>query len=1134
VAYITELDGDKEAVVIDSVQSSVYDKIGWLGFGPKGHHVAYVAVTYKPAARGETRSSTVTLVDNGKAGPTFDDIASASYKRSEDELDKGSIVFSADGEHVAYIGRKAAPKTGNQRDHYRLVIDGRPEPREYEHILELRISRDGAHFAHVARTYIKNNMGGGADNYTAVLDGNEGPGFPYIEKLVLSEDGSRCAYVTKDRSGDTAAVVDKGVKGPQFGFVGDIVVSGNGQRLAYIGSAQKGQSQVVVDNGKQSVPYDKCESLKVSADGTLLSFFAGSSQGTLIVVNGQEFGPFYRVHDNVTYSADGKHWACSVEATSSSESGQFLADGETYPVPKGARYGGVFSFEYRPDKGGWYAKANNCELEVKSATPDTKVPSQIVYSRDGQHVAKIFPSSQDSTHANEQVTVDDKPVGQSYHRIRDLQLSENGKHIAFSTSVGDSRGNNGIVVFDGEESPAHGEIHDLAMTPDGKHTAYSAEDRIGDRAMWHVVIDGFAGPDFDFQTNYHLASNKFKPDGSLSFIAGVKGQLARYTYAAEALKFMPTMGQTENVTPGVRVLQTFAGNHLSRHLAITSDGTIYATAAEGGEYGHGFFFRIKSNGSGGKIIHSFYGNDEDGYLGYGEVFLGSNGFVYGQAGTVIYRYDPNKDEYAVIAKNHDHDAHLNGVLADGSLFFQGGDDENNWAVMPKGGSDLERVGTGNQKPQFVAIGPDDAVYSVTTDSLLRQATVYSLPTVLHKFVDSPQDAKRPDQYVTFDSTGVVYGSAQSGDGRRSIVYRVNRDGSDYRVILNQSQNIQVSSVVAGDDGALYGFLAHEKQSGLCRLSTQGGQPEFLDIKGDSGQFQVGAYANMMRPMVFHKSALYHNTQDALVKVQLPRTSEAARLNPVVTITTVAAPPLASAEPVSFTTTAGEAVPVRAPDRQAGAALWQPPAPGSTVAVVSNQPAARAQNRPTLSSGSNPLNTNFGNEGFSTGALSQQEASQFAVNTVNAMSAGDVNTLASFYGSQVDYQDKGIITNDALQGEFQQYFARWPQTNWQLIGTVAVQPLGPSRCQVTFPVSFEAANPSTNKRSTGIAREAVTLEQEGNGAWKIVRERQTITSRKAEDRGRRPEREKVYKGKPIDRRNLPIPPGIPWLPNLPHP
>jgi len=83
-------------------------------------------------------------------------------------------------------------------------------------------------------------------------------------------------------------------------------------------------------------------------------------------------------------------------------------------------------------------------------------------------------------------------------------------------------------------------------------------------------------------------------------------------------------------------------------------------------------------------------------------------------------------------------------------------------------------------------------------------------------------------------------------------------------------------------------------------------------------------------------------------------------------------------------------------------------------------------------------------------LSQQEASQFAMNTVSAMSAGDVSTLASFYASQVDYQDKGIITNDAVQSEFQQYFARWPQTNWQLAGTVTVQPFGGLQMSDHFP------------------------------------------------------------------------------------
>jgi hypothetical protein len=1037
VAYIMELDNDKQAVVIDGVQSPVYDKVAWLGFGPNGHHVAYIAVVRGPPVQpGRRQSASVTMVDNGKAGPTFDAIAEAALV---DRFEGEEVVFSADGEHLAYIGTKE--KESPQRNHHFVVIDGHPQPRDYERIAQLRLSHDGQHAAYVAT----NSKGYGYES-KVVLDGREGPGFPEIKTLVLSEDGSRCAYVIGDQSGDKMAVVDKGTKGGVFKSIENLVVSTNGQRVAYIGDHGAYESKVVVDNGKESVPYDRCEALKVSSDGSLLSFVVESSQGKLIVVNGQEFGPFYNIHDDLTYSRDGKHWACSVEANSSSGSGQLLTDGETVPMPKDVR--GSNKLEYAPDKG-WLAKTAGGELDIKT---------------------------------------------------------------------------------------------DLVMSPDGKHSAHSVVDRTKTDAVWHVVVDGFSGPDFDYQTNYNLASSKFNPDGSLTFIAAMKGQLARYTYSAEALKFMPTIGQTESVTPGVRILQNFSNNHVSRHIVINANGTIYGTVADGGEFGHGAFFSIKNNGTAAKIIHSFYGNDEDGNLdagAYGEVFLGQNGIVYGQAGTIIFRYDPAKNEYGVVAKGVDSQSHLKGVFADGSLFFEGGNkyaNENNWAVMPKDGSDLEPVGSGNKASKFVAIGPDDAIYSVTDDSLLRQATVYSTPTVLHKFVDLPQDAKRPDQYVTFDPTGVVYGSAKSGDARRSIVYRVKRDGSDYRLLLGQAQKFHVSDVVAGDDGALYGHLVHEKQSGLCRLSPQGGQPEFLDMKGDSGQFQDGAYADSMRPMVFHKSALYHTTQDTLVKVQLPRTGEAARLNPIVTIKTVAVTPLTSAEPISFTASAGEALPTaKAPDKQAGAAIWQPPAPGSTVTVATKQSTPSTQHLLPPSKGGSLPNADFGNEASSTSALGQQEASQFAMNTVSAMSAGDVNTLASLYAGQVDFQDKGLITNDALQSEFQQYFGRWPQASWQLTGAVAVQPLGASRCQITFPVSFAVANAATNKRATGVARETMVLEQDGSGAWKIVKERQTITSRNAAERERKREREKVYEGKPINPRpSFPIPPNIRWPPDLPRP
>jgi uncharacterized repeat protein (TIGR03803 family) len=1121
VAYITELDAGKEAVVIDSVQSPVYDKIGWLAFGSNGHHFAYVAVNYKPAARGETRTSSVTMVDNGKAGPTFDDIASASYKGREEELDKGSMVFSADGEHLAYIGRKARPKNSNQRDHYRVVIDGRAEPRQYEGIGDLRVSRDGQHIAYVASNYIPNNMGGGTDESKVVLDGKEGPGFPSIEKLVLSEDGSRCAYVVKDQSGDVAAVVDKRGIGPPFKSIEAIVVSANGQRLAYIGSQGSLGQQVVVDNGKQSVAYDKCESLSVSSDGSLLGFFADSSQGKLIVVNGQEFGPFYNIHSNLTYSADGKSWACSVEASNSDGSGQFLSDGDTFPVPNEAR--GGCQLQYRADKG-WIAKTAECELEIKAATPDAKPPARMFYTRDGKRVASVFASGRGSSSATERVTLDDKPVGQPYYRVESLQLSDDGKHSAF---IGAS-GAGGKVVFDGEEGAEHAEIHDLVMTPDGRHIAYSAEDRKPD-AAWHVVVDGFEGPKFDYETNYKLASTKFNADGSLTFIASLKGQLARYTYPAEALKFMPTMGQTESVTAGLRVLQNLGSfADVARDLVLGPNETLYGVASRGGEHGSGALFSCKTDGSNLKILHSFYGDKETGAT---NSLAGNQDKVWGTAGSSVFCYDDRKGQYQVISDAHSVSG-LRGILPDGSLLGEEGFGDRHWWMLSPDGSNLET--SPRQEGiwhQIAAVGPDGAIYWTGSDSLYRQASFWSEPKLLHKFQDSPEEGKDVAPLVTFDPTGTVYGFAKGRTA--SIIYRVRPDASDFRVLVPQSRGLNVRSLASADDGMLYGCFSAElktadsQTAGFFRVPAEGGDVTILP----------NVRSGTDHALIYNKRAIYYTTDSSIIRVQLPSASGATGLTPLVTIKSVAAPPLTSAEAISFTASSGETIPsARAPDAQPGTAIWHPPEPGSTIAVVSQPSPPRAQNRLTSSNDGNAPNANFGNEAPAIGVLGQEEASQFAMSTVSAMSAGDVSTLASYYGSQVDYQDKGIITNDAVQNEFRQYFARWPQTNWQLAGTVTVQPLGPSRYQITFPVSFEAANPATNKRATGSARQTMILEQDSSGAWKIVMERQTITSKKSDESRRRSDREKIYKGRPIDdpRRNIPIPPNIPWPPGLPRP
>jgi hypothetical protein len=1140
-AYIAELDGGKECVVVDGVQSPLSDKVDSLVFGPKGHHFAYLEVQRGVGVSGRGTRERFSVVDNGKRGPLFD-LLIGSGKESEHL----KFVFSDDSEHLGYIGMTASANRNSQH----AVFDGREQGQEHKSIKQLALSRDGKHVAYIATDYIPNNTGGGYNQDTVILDGKADRPFYEIKHMILSSDGSRCVYVGETPARNTGGawsdiykgssdrdqyqVVDNGKVGPAYDEFVDLQVSANGQRAAYIAYSRAGDRNdyFVVDNGKASAPYDQCGNLQVSDDGGLLSFITESPQGKLLVVNGQEFGPFYGIAGKVVFSGDAKHWGCEVKTSDTSGSRAILLDGQSHPIPTAAQYGSfVLAFDsdqhlIASSKVGDESKI----VDVERSAPDSPVPSQIVYNRDRQHVVKVFARKEGSSDANQQLTLDDKPIGPLYLRVHHVQVSDDGKHVAF---IGMYNGTSGTALthvnFDGEEGPAYLEINGLAMTPDGKHIAYAAEEKTETSPVWHVVVDGFAGPTLEevLGEGYweDVRRMSFSRDGSLTFLAALKGQLARYVYRAEALKFIPTMGQTESVTAGLRVLRDLGSfTDVAPDLVLGPNETLYGVQSRGGEHGSGALFSCKTDGSDFRILHSFYGDKESGPT---NSLAGDQENVWGTAGSSVFGYNIKKREYRVVTSER-HLSGLRAVLPDGSLLGEEGFGDRHWWMLSKDRDSLET--TPRQEGiwhQIALVGPDGAIYWTASDSLYRQTSFWSEPSLLHKFLDSPEEGADLAPFVTVDPQGTIYGFSKGRTGQ-SIIYRVRPDASDFRVLLKQSQGLRVSSLVAGDDGMLYGCFTAElktadsQTAGFFSLPADGGNPTVLP----------NINRGTDHALIYHQAAIYYTTRSSVVRVQLPSVSGATRLTPVVTIKTVAPPALVSAEPVSFTTSSGEAISsAKAPYGQAAAAIWQPPAPGSIIATVSKQSPSRGP-----SSGGNSPNANFGNAAPSGQGLSQQEATLFAMTNVSVMSAGDINALASFYANQVDYQDKGVISNDAVRNEFQQYFARWPQTNWQLAGTVAVQPVDASKCQITFPVSFEAVNPATNKRAAGTARQTMILGQDMSGTWRIVMERQTITSKKSDGGGPRPERERVYEGKRIDpqRPNIPLPPNIPWPPGIPHP
>jgi hypothetical protein len=119
------------------------------------------------------------------------------------------------------------------------------------------------------------------------------------------------------------------------------------------------------------------------------------------------------------------------------------------------------------------------------------------------------------------------------------------------------------------------------------------------------------------------------------------------------------------------------------------------------------------------------------------------------------------------------------------------------------------------------------------------------------------------------------------------------------------------------------------------------------------------------------------------------------------------------------------------------------------------------------------------------AISSDAIATVAEREIDAISSQNVDTLVSIYADKVDLLDKGMVNKDTVQNDLQQYFDRWPITKWKLAGKIDVKALNGSRYQVTFPVTFEVANPATNRRIIGTANETRIVFVDSAGTAKIV-------------------------------------------------
>jgi len=271
---------------------------GWSEptYSADGKHMAYLTSLPEGQQRLVIDATPTALI-----GPNATVPINGTVLRIPDNLSNFSSLFSPDGKHVASVVGVNRQKTEKNR----AFLDGALGP-EFDEIdrTTLKFSADSQHLAYVAKNGSKKQV---------VFDGVAGPEFDSIAKgfPIFSPEGAHYAYAAKE--GELWQVVLDGKPGPDLYDVDSdsIKFSPGGQRLIYL--SRIGYQQEVVVNTTSGLKFDQVrkQSLAFSPDGKHYTFVAKNSNGKWqAVIDGVPGPEFDDISDkNVIYGSDGYHWA---------------------------------------------------------------------------------------------------------------------------------------------------------------------------------------------------------------------------------------------------------------------------------------------------------------------------------------------------------------------------------------------------------------------------------------------------------------------------------------------------------------------------------------------------------------------------------------------------------------------------------------------------------------------------------------------------------------------------------------------------------------------------------------------------------------------------------------------------------
>ncbi len=421
-------------------------------------------------------------------------VSEVSLGKLQSDTVKYSLVFSADGQHIAYVVRRNGKKLA--------VVDGR-EGKAYDDIPEVPLSEagrpdeihfspDGNHVAYVARE--------GTSSFL-VLDGAPGKSYERIAVggFYFSPDSKHVTYVA-ERGGRSIVVVDSVESGPyEFIETTPLKFTSDSRHIFYV--ARRGNNDVLVRDNNELRVADQIGSFTISPDGKRIAYAFRAGEEWRVVVDDKVDKPYRSIGNSIVFSEDSKH---SLYRGSNERNDVIVVDGveqkhhgiipeATYSFTPDNRP--VYVYELRRGIVSWVVG------DVESKSYDD-VWKSIWLSADGKHNAFV------ASDGKKLFVVNDRIEGPGFDDIRSFIFSPNGARWMY---VGLLAGKVSLVL-DGVVTE-YEDVYDGGFSPDSKRLALN----IKKNGKSVIIVDGVETKPNDAQFGRLLFSEDSQ---RLAYVAG--------------------------------------------------------------------------------------------------------------------------------------------------------------------------------------------------------------------------------------------------------------------------------------------------------------------------------------------------------------------------------------------------------------------------------------------------------------------------------------------------------------------------------------------------------------------------------------------------------------------------------------